>query len=357
VAAVCLVVCNRLFAAKPLWTLSRDHVVATFLVALALAMVIPVMGNQRMKERFSEVGGDFSLRISHWRDGLAMISPGWVNDVFGMGLGSFPRNYFWGNRKGEIPGMQTYLTERGNSFLRLGGPHYNAGFGEALRVFQMVPVQSGRTYLLSLDVRSNVETYLGIDICEKWTIYPVACANQLGLAGTKVGKGEWQHIEKVVHSSELGRSNWFGKRPIHLLMFVEKAGTYVEIDNLVLSEDAGRNLVKNGDFSDGHAWWFFSSDREHLPWHAKSLLLHVLFEQGWVGVVLTTLLLFYALCKYTRRVLNRDLLAVAPLAALAGFLVVGAFDSLLDFPRLTLLFYLLLFVALIPAKATIGHGK
>ena len=81
--------------------------------------------------------------------------------------------------------------------------------------------------------------------------------------------------------------------------------------------------------------------------------LHVLFEQGWFGVALVFLLYIYALYAFARRALRGDLLAAAPLAALAGLLVVGLFDSVLDVPRVTMLMYLLLFLALIPDK---GRG-
>jgi hypothetical protein len=105
---------------------------------------------------------------------------------------------------------------------------------------------------------------------------------------------------------------------VHLSISAEKAGTYVDVDNVALFDDVGRNLIKNGDFSIGHAWWYFSSDRHHLPWHAKNLLLHLLFEQGWLGLVLVSSALFYALREFARRALRGDLLATAPLAALAG---------------------------------------
>ena len=77
------------------------------------------------------------------------------------------------------------------------------------------------------------------------------------------------------------------------------------------------------------------------------MLLHLLFEQGWLGLVLVSLLFFYAVREFAQRVLRGDLLATAPLAALAGLLIVGMFDSVLDVPRLTLLFYLLLFLSLV----------
>lgn len=357
VIALCLAGYNR-YTAKPLWTLSRENMIVTALVVAALAMIIPVAGNYRMHERFTQVNTDLATRTAHWRDGLGMIAPGWIAEIFGMGLGSYPQHYFWDNRTGEIPGVQTYLNENGNTFLRLGGPRATIGNGELLSVFQMISVDPGRTYTLSFDLRSNTkDTILLADLCEKWLLYPVACAAWQGLTGTKVDKAEWTHFEKVIRTAGLGQWYWFGKRPMHFWLGVEKANAYVEVDNVALVDDAGRNLIKNGDFSDANDWWYFSSDKHHLPWHAKNIMIHVLFEQGWVGVVLVSLLLMYALGKFARRVLRRDFFAVAPLAALAGFLVVGMFDSLLDFPRLTLMFYLLLFLALIPAQSRVVSAR
>jgi hypothetical protein len=59
--------------------------------------------------------------------------------------------------------------------------------------------------------------------------------------------------------------------------------TLIDVDNVALLDDSGRNLVRNGDFSKGMQRWFFSTD-SHLAWHTKNLFVHVLFEQGWFGL-------------------------------------------------------------------------
>ena len=53
-------------------------------------------------------------------------------------------------------------------------------------------------------------------------------------------------------------------------------------------------------------------------------------------------------------------LALATLAALLGFLIVGLFDSLLDVPRLTLLYFLVLFSTLLepaPPALSTNHPR
>ena len=42
-------------------------------------------------------------------------------------------------------------------------------------------------------------------------------------------------------------------------------------------------LLANGDFNRGLAHWFYSSDKHHMPWHAKNLAVHLYFEQGLLG--------------------------------------------------------------------------
>ena len=119
-------------------------------------------------------------------------------------------------------------------------------------------------------------------------------------------------------------------------------GGRFDVDNLVLKDAQGRELLANGDFSRGLAHWFFTSDRSHLPWHVKNLFLHVLFEQGGVALVLLSALIAGSLWRLTAGSARDHPLAPATAAALVGFVLVGAFDSLVDVPRIAFLFYVLL---------------
>jgi tellurite resistance protein TehA-like permease len=101
--------------------------------------------------------------------------------------------------------------------------------------------------------------------------------------------------------------------------------------------------------------WFFSSDRHHLPWHMKNAALHVLFEQGLLGLALlgSAVALVLARLSFGR---GRDHpLAPAIVAALIGFATVGAFDSLLDAPRIGFIFFTLLLLGL-GLRALPGEG-
>jgi hypothetical protein len=121
----------------------------------------------------------------------------------------------------------------------------------------------------------------------------------------------------------------------------------IEIDNISLIGADGRDLLTNGSFSRDMTGWFTTSDRFHLPWHIKNLGLNVLFDQGAVGLLLFLMLTGGALFRLVVGAARMHPFAPFLAAALAGFLLVGLFDSLLDVPRLAFLFYLLTFVALL----------
>ncbi|WP_377158259.1 hypothetical protein ACFJIX_05300 [Roseateles sp. UC29_93] len=105
-------------------------------------------------------------------------------------------------------------------------------------------------------------------------------------------------------------------------------------------------LLRNGDFNEGLARWFFTSDRNHMPFHMKSLPAHVLFEQGLFGLALWTSLLVTVLVRLSFGAGRHHPLAPAVVGGLAGFVIVGLFDSLIDAPRIAFLFYALMALGL-----------
>ena len=129
-------------------------------------------------------------------------------------------------------------------------------------------------------------------------------------------------------------------------MAIESSGTSVVIDNVSLIGPDGRELLVNGNFAESMDRWFTTSDRFHLPWHIKNLGLNLLFDQGIIGLLLFALLCCDAFFRLITGVARGHPFAPFLAAALAGFLLVGLFDSLLDVPRLAFLSYLLLMASL-----------
>jgi hypothetical protein len=67
--------------------------------------------------------------------------------------------------------------------------------------------------------------------------------------------------------------------------------------------------------------------------------------QGLFGLTTLALLVSYALTWLIRRTVSGNQDSVVILASIAGFLVVGMFDSLLDVPRIATLLFLVLCIA------------
>jgi hypothetical protein len=335
----------------PLWHTNRGALTVTLFCGIVLAILIPIAGSYYTGSRFSTVSGDLETRVGHWREALDMMSPELSTSLFGMGLGRYPETYAWRNTHGELPGSFRYETEQGNVFLRLSGPQYGQGYGEVLRVLQRIPASEAGRYLLALDVRRvRGAAALAVSVCERWMLYPQNCGSApLRLAASD---GAWHHYEAEFKPLMTPGSGALMRAPVQLELSTDGANASVDIDNVSVRDGlTGAELIHNGAFTQGNANWFFSSDRNHLPYHVKNFAVNTFFEQGWLGLLATALLLMLGAAELGLRAARGDGDAGIYLAAISGFMVVGLFDSLFDVPRLTLLFFLLLSAAMLTPRA------
>lgn len=339
------------------WRIGHGGATLVAAGAILAMLAIPIGAGYYTGERFAGVGADWQTRARHWRQALAMMDDDALTHAVGMGLGKFPVTYFWRNPLRETPATIGYLDEGSNRYLRLGAPSYAAGYGEVLRILQRVALRPATRYRLELDVRSSArQPRLNINLCQRLLLYPQHCVNApLHLLPPD---GAWQHYRIDIDSASLGAGPWPLRAPTQLELAAE-GGATLDIDNLSLrAEPAGPELIANGAFSGANDYWFFSSDRHHLPWHVKNFALNLYFELGALGLGTLGTLLAFALLDLSARARRAEPDAAVWLAALAGFLVIGLFDSLLDVPRLALLFFLVLLCALLRpacAPATACH--
>ncbi|MBB5018321.1 hypothetical protein HNQ59_001609 [Chitinivorax tropicus] len=320
---------------------------------LILALIIPVMGNYYMGTRFSQVGKDLQGREQHWSDVLALVStPRGV--MFGDGKGRFIDDYYWHNRKSESPGAFAIRDEAGR-YLKLVAPRYIGGFGDVVRVGQRVSVGSGQGLTLSAMARSSEPGgILHATVCDKWLLYPFNCLYaQVNSIGT-----QWQPITVELKGNRV-LDQWSWLRPTVLSLATNNTNDSrsIDISDIRLTDGQGRSLLSNGDFKQGLAHWSYTSDRHHLPWHAKNMWLHVYFEQGLIGVLIFSTLILAALVALRDKMRRGDELAPLLMAAIIAACAVGLFDSLLDFTRIECLVFLLLWLSLMrsdtrPVKAS-----
>ena len=230
------------------------------LLAISLVMALPVLRGSIIQHRFSVVGQDRDSRIYHWHDALAMRDDDIPTRLFGMGLGSYPRTFFWLNTENSHPATYEIANENGNNYLRLRG-------GDSLFMGQYLTIEPHTPYRLVLDVRGETNKLaLSTSLCEKSVQYSLRCST---VVTTTTSKRDWEHVEQVINSNAVGERVAGGllKRPIQLTFYNGNGtGKLLDVDNVQLLDTTGANVLANGDFTQGSDFWFFAAEK-HNPWH------------------------------------------------------------------------------------------
>ena len=113
----------------------------------------------------------------------------------------------------------------------------------------------------------------------------------------------------------------------------------IDVDDVSLMTEDSRELIVNGDFSNGVDRWLFITDQD-LAWHIHQQWVEMYFAQGLLGVLSMVVLLIAVLSVLGPAVMAGAPQATAFAGALTGFLTVGLLGSTMDTARLLLLFYL-----------------
>ncbi len=296
------------------------------LALLALGLLAGIGGGY-FQQRLAQTGQDWQTRVDHWTQAISLMDASLMSRMFGMGLGSFPRVYLERGPSDKQSATYGFSAENGNTHLRLGS-------GDTLYYAQRVPVAAGRTYRLQLDARSRVAgARIETPICEKQLLNSRRCVWN---AFEVPGDGQWHHLAHDISSAEVGTEEGLQRPPVELFLYYSGKTGVMDVDKLHLRDEEGRDLLCNGEFSRGGDCWFFKT-HSHLPWHIKNLWVHVVFEQGWLGLLLFAGLTALALYRLAVVAWRGQRLAWVWLASLMGLLTVGMFDSLLDAPRLATL--------------------
>jgi hypothetical protein len=305
-------------------------------------MVGVANGGAYMGDRFATSGQDLQGRVDHWREGIGMLrSP--ADWAFGKGLGRFPALYALEHVDTDAPGDYRLLGERGRQYLALTGGRHVIGWGELLRVSQRISAPS-LPLTVRFQVRADRPVVLHLEVCEKHLLYNGGCI--LKELAVPESTGIWTDGHSLLEGVELNRGAWYAPRLIAFSVGNASSGTRLEVASLSLRGADHRELLDNGTFDSGLAHWFFSSDRNHMPWHLKNLQVHTLFHQGVLGLALLAALVGGALWRTAFGAARDQPFAPALAGGVMAFLIVGLFDSLLDVPRVSFMFYFLILLGL-----------
>jgi len=302
--------------------------------ALLLGVAVLVAG-----ERFSQVSGDLAARRGHWQRLVEPSADRVGETLFGHGLGTYPRYFYWSAGTGERPSLFSFRREDDRSYVRVAP-------GSATQLDQIVDIEPGTAYRVEATVRSSAAgSAVVARLCEKWILYSIRC-QEARLEPS--APGAWQSISQSYDVRE--RTPAWRLRPTEKLSLAIAAGSsgVVDVTSVRLLDAQGRDHVRNGSFASPGVYWLVSAG-DQWAWNTFSLFVEVVFEQGWIALFALLVALAYVLTALGRRATDGDLVATAFAAALAGFLIPSFFDALIDEPRMRLLLGLLVVLPLLTA--------
>lgn len=351
VLLVLIVLACQALAKRPLWSPKANDIYGALAVLALGAMLITALGSYYMGDRVSATGSDIELRLKHYTNSLGLMQTS--GDTFaGIGLGRYPDAYFWAVDDPGVPGSLSLLQDSRSRFMRLGSARGIRHGDEVLTLSQRIPLDTANPVRYRFRARSETEAMLQFSLCRKHLLYPEGCTFS---SATLKGGGGWQTIEGVF-ADPLGG---LGQPPrLAAFSISNRSRIPIDLDDFELLDARLEPLLKNGGFERGMDFWFFTSDRDHLPWHAKNLFVHTFVEQGALGLGVLLLALASAFVRLLRQPTRLQTHAATLLAALVGVTTVGLVDSLLDMPRITLFLTLLLWLGLTlcrPENSTSRH--
>ncbi|MFT7722831.1 MAG: hypothetical protein QM788_08360 [Roseateles sp.] len=337
---------------------------------LVMAIVAALGGGAYLRDRVATWKEDGHTRLVHWRESLGLLHGGrqWL---LGKGSGRFVASNFYDGPEQSRIGDYRLRTDEGEAYLALTGGRHALRDGERFRVSQRIAAPAPGPLTVTLTSRTAVEADFLLEVCERHLLHADRCSSvRPHLAPQRAagaddsaedgapppdGPGAWQTAQFQLGPVPALGGPAGSSRFVTFSMALDTSGARVDISRIALRDGQGRQLLVNGDFNREMAHWFFSSDRLHLPWHIKNAALHVLFEQGLLGLALLGTAYGLALVRLAFGRGRDHPLAPAFVAALIGFGAVGAFDSLLDAPRIGFIFFTLLLLGL-GLRALPGEG-
>jgi hypothetical protein len=283
-------------AAPSFWRRWGRWIPAAALLGLAAAVVLPIALTGFARERIERSVQDLQVRQAHWMDAIALRPEGWVNSLFGVGLGRFPEAHYWGSREPARAATLHLRRDGDRRFLSLGP-------GSPTYVEQWVDQPGAVPLTVTMTLRTREGTAaVGVTLCEKWLLTSARCETarvvaegapaepgarpgSAGKVGAAPAGGPWLTGRAVLQGFEPAPG-----RPLKFTLMLPTAGAPVEVASVSVQTPDGGELLRNGDFASGLARWFWSTDVDP-PWHIHSLPVALWFDLGWVGVVLWTLAL------------------------------------------------------------------
>ncbi|MDP2902545.1 MAG: hypothetical protein Q8N96_05500 [Methylovulum sp.] len=317
-------------------------------VTLALLITISIFRGGYIGQRFSTLQDSFDQRLTHWENTLNISKEGIIPFIFGNGKGSYPNHYFSYDITGLTMArfwlMDEKLADKRTHFLRFS-PSDKQG---TLNVIQRFPANQTGNYKVKITLRTPSEKpqKLLVEFCNKNILRFQDECQWLGFSTQKNTTNQWQTITHGLPSDNFTKQLFSSITPVDINLLNRGLSETLDIGQVEIFAPDGKQLIKNTTFNNGFDHWFFSSGN-HLAWHVKNLWISAFFEGGLIELSLITLLLIYLMKHLFKQALQGNHYALAMLAAITGIMIVGIFGSIFDDPRISWLFYLMVWLAIL----------
>lgn len=308
-----------------------------------LLVVMPLVVGGTILERFKTTSDDLRTRLDHWEKSIELVHTP-REQLMGIGKGSFVRRYHIASVLDGMP-LSTLFRHRdddGTAFVRFS-PSDNQGLLDLRQRFR--PPQGKVRVQLLVRTEPGKQVRLLIEFCER---HILRFRSECAWVGTDIPdtKGQWRKFNRSVSLGSLGRGAWFERSPVDISIMNRGLKHELDVGAVRLIDAEGNVLLQNHDFAKGMDHWFMV-DGNHLRWHVKNLFVYAYVEGGWLGLgaLLLVVLAAYLRCWRVHRL--GDPMGVIFAAAIAAGLAIGLFDSVLDAPRVTVMFLLPLLASLV----------
>ena len=328
---------RRVKGRQALQGVSPTSLIILFFVALEIVLLLGA--DSFMSKRLAASERDFGQRMQHWEQGVGLLKTpdDWL---FGIGLGKLPARLTQGEAGLAVSGTSYWHEDTGQRSMVITGPDGSNNaqeLGGLYALSQRVDLISGQRYRFAMDVHSEQDLEMLIQVCAQHLLFPARCQYRT----MRVKSGEWERLETSLSGYPFKARFWQSVGHGIFFLSVLTPGTKVEVTNLNLTVGTG-NLLHNARFLEEGAGWFPAAFSYFLPWHIDNLYLEILIETGLVGLFLSLAVVFLVVRRLFLAYAQGNALAPYFISCIAGLMALGLVVSVLDMPRVATLFGLFL---------------
>ena len=308
---------------------NRPYGMGLLPVAIVMVLVIVAASYGGMRERMVGSLRDFLAHQANWEAGLAVRDSGLATDLFGMGLGTYQRAMLV---RSPVDRPSDLVIAKDAD-----GPYLSVLVESPFFIGQKITPPKTGYFHLDLRARSAAGTVaLQVSACDKVLLYSDNCRG-----GSVDLTGGWHDVNIAFPAEGLGAFKWWQwlARPVEFSISGSPFGQRLEVRDLHLTDDFGKELLANGNFLQGMNRWVFTDDST-VSWRMLNQYLMLLFETGGIGVVAYLALGGLAFAGGVKAAWRGAATGAAVAGSTVGFLASGLFDNVLEAPRIATLFFM-----------------